>query len=60
MMGQCPNSATQLRDMSNSTPHCQVEAIKPEHRAYLKSRKKAIEAGYDHCAYCFGKGTSKQ
>lgn len=55
------NSAThEVHDMNNVTPRCQVEEIKAEHRAYFKNRKQALEAGYDYCAYFFGKGTSKR
>jgi hypothetical protein len=53
------SSKLEIHDSKNVTKRCQVEAIKPEHRVTFKSEKEAAAAGYDRCAFCFGKEKSK-
>lgn len=53
-------STRELHDLKNATPRCQVDEIKPEHRVAFKTEKEALAAGYDYCAYCFGKEKSKR
>jgi hypothetical protein len=50
----------ELHDLKNATPRCQIDAIKAEHRVYFTTQKEATAAGYDFCAYCFGKDKSKR
>lgn len=55
------NSAKrELHDLSKITKRCQLDEIRPDHRVYFKTQKEATEAGYDYCAYCFGKEKSKR
>ncbi len=54
------NSAKrEVHDLSKTTKRCQLDEIRPDHRVYFKTQKEATEAGYDYCAYCFGKDKSK-
>lgn len=55
------NSGThELHDVSKTTRRCQIDGIRPDHRVYFKTQKEAVAAGYDYCAYCFGKEKSKR
>jgi len=54
------NSLTrELHDLKNTKKNCQIDEINADHRVFFNTQKKAIEAGYDFCAYCF-KGKSKR
>lgn len=50
----------EIHDLRCTTKNCQIEKIKPDHRVPFKTLKKGLEAGYDYCAYCFGKDRSKR
>ena len=50
----------ELHDMNNAKPGCQIDEIKPARRQYFGTQKEALEAGFDFCAYCFGKSKSKR
>lgn len=55
------NSSTrELHDLKNEKAGCRIDAIRFDHCIAFKSQKPAIEAGYDYCAYCFGKDKSKR
>jgi hypothetical protein len=55
------NSGTrELHDMTKVTSRCQIDEIRPDHRAYFNTQREAQEAGYGYCAYCFGKEKSKR
>lgn len=55
------NPATrELHDAEKLTRRCNFNAIKPNVLVYFDSTEAAEKAGYDHCAYCFGKGKSKR
>ena len=55
------NSNTlELHDLKNVTPRCQIDEIKSDHRVHFSTQKEATAAGYDFCAYCFGKDKSKR
>ncbi len=50
----------ELHDLENTKPRCQIDEIRPDHRVYFKTQREAQAAGYDYCAYCFGKEKSKR
>lgn len=50
----------ELHDLQNEKPRCQLSAIRPDHRIFFQSTQQAEQAGYDFCAYCFGKAKSKR
>ncbi len=50
----------ELHDLKNATPRCHVDEIKSEHRVVFRTEKEALAAGYDYCAFCFGKEKSKR
>lgn len=55
------NPATrELHDTEKLTKRCSFDAIDPNVRVYFDSIAAAEKAGYDHCAYCFGKTKSKR
>jgi hypothetical protein len=52
--------ARELHDLENVKRQCQIDEIRSDHRIYFKTQREAETAGYDYCAYCFGKGKSKR
>lgn len=50
----------ELHDLENTKPRCRIDKIRPDHQFYFKTEKEAQEAGYDYCAFCFGKEKSKR
>lgn len=50
----------ELHDLNNVQPGCQIDEIAPAQRQYFAHQREAIAAGYDLCAYCFGKERSKR
>lgn len=50
----------ELHDLEKITSRCQIDSIPAAYRIYFKTDKEAINAGYDYCAYCFGKEMSKR
>ncbi|MBL8073015.1 MAG: hypothetical protein JNL29_01515 [Nitrospira sp.] len=55
------NPATrEVHDTEQLTKRCKFEAIKPNTVVYFGSVADAEIAGYDYCAYCFGKAKSKR
>ena len=55
------NPATrELHDTEKLTKRCNFDAIDPNVRVYFDNIAAAEKAGYDQCAYCFGKAKSKR
>ncbi len=54
------SSKREIHDLNNEKPQCQISEIRPDHRVSFKTEGEAIAAGYDYCAYCFGKEKSKR
>jgi hypothetical protein len=55
------NPATrELHDTERLTKRCNFEQIKPDERVYFDTTAAAEKAGYDYCAYCFGKAKSRR
>jgi hypothetical protein len=55
------NSNThEIHDTKNVTKRCLIDDIKPEYRVMFKTEKDALAAGFDRCAYCFGKDKSER
>lgn len=50
----------ELHDTQKITKRCKLDAIKPEARVYFANTADAEKAGYDYCAFCFGKDKSKR
>lgn len=50
----------EVHDLERRTPRCQVEEIRFDRRFYFPSAEAALEAGYDRCAYCFGRDLSER
>jgi hypothetical protein len=53
-------STHELHDLNNTKSRCQIDEIKEGQRQYFSNQKEARAAGYDFCAYCFGKEKSKR
>lgn len=49
----------EFHDLERAVARCQVEEIRPDRRFYFPSEDAAVEAGYDFCAYCFGRDRSE-
>jgi hypothetical protein len=55
------NSSTrELHDLSNEQENCRIAQIRFDHRVNFRTQKEALNAGYDFCAYCFGRDKSKR
>ncbi|MCP4341221.1 MAG: hypothetical protein GY799_20650 [Desulfobulbaceae bacterium] len=55
------NSASrELHDLQNEKNGCSIDRMRFDHMVNFKTIKMAQEAGYDFCAYCFGKDKSKR
>lgn len=55
------NSNThEIHDTKNVTKRCLIDDIKPEYRVAFKTEKEALAAGFDRCAFCFGKDKSER
>ena len=52
--------ARELHDLENVKKQCHIGAIKPDHRVFFRTEREALAAGYDHCAFCFGKKKSRR
>lgn len=48
----------ELHDLENVTPRCQIDEIRFDRRYFFESVEEAVAAGYDFCAYCFGRDLS--
>lgn len=48
----------ELHDLENLTPQCQVDEIRADRRFLFATIEEAVAAGYDFCAYCFGRERS--
>jgi len=48
----------EVHDLENPKPACQVNEMPFDRRVFFASAEQAIEAGYDYCAYCFGRASS--
>jgi hypothetical protein len=55
------NSASrELHDLDNEKPGCRIDKIRFDHCVNFKAVKVATHAGYDFCAFCFGRDKSKR
>jgi hypothetical protein len=50
----------EVHDLKNAKKGCGIDRISPDHRVFFRTAEDAIKAGYDCCAYCFGKAKSKR
>jgi hypothetical protein len=50
----------EVHDLKNTKKNCRIDQISADHRVFFKTAEDAIKAGYDYCAYCFGKAKSKR
>jgi hypothetical protein len=50
----------ELHDLENTKTNCRLDRISADHRVNFASEEEAVKAGYDFCAYCFGKKRSKR
>lgn len=50
----------EVHDTKNTTKRCQIDEINPEYRVPFKTEKEALAAGFDRCAFCFGKDKSER
>jgi hypothetical protein len=50
----------EVHDLQNAKKQCAIDRIAAKHRVYFNSPQDAVKAGYDYCAYCFGKAASKR
>ena len=53
-------STRELHDLKNEKKSCRIDSIRFDHATNFKTVKEATEAGYDFCAFCFGKEKSKR
>ncbi|MDN3522549.1 hypothetical protein [Halomonas ramblicola] len=53
-------NSRELHDLENLTGACQVDEISPDRRVPYASREEALAAGYDFCAFCFGRELSRR
>lgn len=55
------NSSTEeLHDLDNETGACQIDEIRVDRRHYFDTIEQALDMGYDHCAFCFGRDLSQR
>lgn len=54
------SSSRELHDLHNEQVGCNIDRTRFDHSVNFKTDKDALEAGYDYCAYCFGKKKSKR
>jgi len=50
----------EVHDLKNTKKNCRIDQISADHRVFFKTAEDAIKAGYDYCAYCFGKTKSRR
>jgi hypothetical protein len=50
----------EVHDLQNTKRNCHIDRISPDHRVNFESEEAAVSAGYDRCAYCFGKAKSRR
>lgn len=48
----------EVHDLDNEQSRCQIGEIRVDRRYYFTTVEQATAAGYDRCAYCFGKELS--
>jgi hypothetical protein len=53
-------STHELHDLKNEKKNCRIDQIRFDHWMNFKTQKEATEAGYDFCAFCFGREKSKR
>lgn len=53
-------ASTELHDLDNETPSCQISEIRFDHRFYFRTAEEAAAVGYDFCAFCFGRELSER
>lgn len=54
------SNSREFHDLENVTGACQVDEIAPDRRVYYATREAALAAGYDFCAFCFGRALSQR
>lgn len=54
------SDSEEFHDLENLKPGCQVNEIRFDRRVYFASPDPAIAAGYDYCAFCFGRELSRR
>jgi hypothetical protein len=55
------NSSTrELHCLDKEKAGCQIEEMRPDHRVYFRNEAEAEALGYDLCAYCYGRRSSKR
>jgi hypothetical protein len=52
--------STEIHDLDRETPNCQIPEIRFDRRFYFAGLEQARAAGYDPCAYCFGRDLSER
>lgn len=50
----------EVHDLQNIKKSCGIDRMSADHQVYFKTADDAVKAGYDYCAYCFGKAKSKR
>lgn len=50
----------EVHDQQNAKKNCQINEIAIDRRVFFETLEDAIKAGYDCCAYCFGRSKSKR
>lgn len=50
----------EVHDLTKTKKGCQIDEIAADRRVFFKTEEDAVKAGYDRCAYCFGKAKSKR
>jgi hypothetical protein len=50
----------EVHDLQNTKKTCGIDRISADHRVFFRAAEDAIKAGYDYCAYCFGKSKSRR
>ena len=53
-------SSMELHNLNNIKANCHIEIMLEENKRYFSSKAEALEMGYDHCAWCFGRDSSKR
>lgn len=53
-------ASRELHDMQKISRRCNFKTINPGEVVYFDTTEAAEKAGYDYCAYCFGKAKSKR
>lgn len=52
--------ARELHNLKNTKKRCRLDTIPADHRVYFRTEREAVAAGYDFCAWCYGKDKSRR